>query len=1448
MDSFMYLIQLIEESWLIFDTTREDDVSKPPRQNCRLCVNPERALRITEYSRQLGKRYYSPYYLSWDVNNALTALAEDNDLRIPPNALAPTLAKHLLPNGLDGVALLKLCTVEHGIRCTQTESNRYTVTAQISLARGIPFLFELVAHMILVTRRTLEKTCCDFTAACALVDANATPAISAPIDEAQPFITREFLVESSHEVRTNKGKTLHEALESLSDLETTGYASKELEDMARKSSIAEAPKPPIETSQIAERDSFETALTEKILEQLRQHPNNGASIPALYNQLSSFFSQRIASCIESLQKDGLVAKKDSLHYIAIDADTRSAGGNANMQATNDMVQSLGAKPAAKQAATPATLHAAHKDHLETSTSSSLQQTTQVAQKSSSTRSTAETRTKEPHEHTARILAEFAPLEFNTKAGAVYFLTLLGVTAPDICEILKINQSQYHLLREDGFEMSSHPLSYDERCRKDVGLCNHLNNLRQSDKRLLIQFFTHKIAYNPGCNRSMEECQQIEALDRIFDALGLYSDKQATETTPRHNAAPDNNSQIVNAGSEGVVTNSSNMRQMLPSHPDYPMASLDEPACPSDGVALPLCFWPYPFKRLDHRLLFCHLLGGGKYKISKAFGITAQKYETLLEKACFSTPLVENATYRTKRYYYRVNSARINLGRAQHDGDPMAFATSLPKSVKDYLLCWLLGDNESQIAEYMEVSVSDIPTYRLQLARYQIAWANGSARHIEKPVTQATGHTDYQAREKAAAPLNTPSRTIRAANVAAPHPHKQPHRAARRVSPGHLPPTANPFPSLAEYPMASADQQQEPMTGQAIPLEYWPYPFAEQSDQAFFLLLLGGNNGEISRMLNVTWHAADRLTENARLRHSTFANAITQHSAGHVSIDMKQLDLTALRANHDPLGFIASLMTPQRQFLLHWIMGEDDNTIAKTLNINVNRIPAFHLAIVRAQNDWVIERKTNAGAHPAPHAETRNDRQPSATKQAAPTTPFSAGSAPTLKQTAAPNAAVPSYIPRTVQTPLFQIGVSDKPKETTYQEPIQDQLFASGPIQASLFDQREASSQNLPVSHSAAIATPITYSEWLRTLDDFTASVVSAKIEEGTYASVAQKAHVTHRQCRLAYDEAMRNMPRLEEQQYLYLMETYVVDEPRFTRLTGLTNGSYRYLCHIRQQRGVRALDQYGPDDPKLPISLRGKLKGKDEDQPSPASNPLNLVHVGDSYVRKSFRHVATELGKQLTATKAVTIGQFQREYQRVLSENHLATQALLSHPDNSQAFMQALGKTNSFLTPTKDSIRYYNFAAHDLSLIASMLRKEAQRNIECSTALLFDEHRALMDRLDIHNPNELHAVIKRVVHDYRLHAVAINKIPLITLGTAQRRDQVLAIIKELSPCSGDEIAIEYQERYGVNVNTVKSSYLRDFQAYRKDGRYEYRDTKLTDQQLESLRGLLVNDCHALSSI
>ena len=123
-----------------------------------------------------------------------------------------------------------------------------------------------------------------------------------------------------------------------------------------------------------------------------------------------------------------------------------------------------------------------------------------------------------------------------------------------------------------------------------------------------------------------------------------------------------------------------------------------------------------------------------------------------------------------------------------------------------------------------------------------------------------------------------------------------------------------------------------------------------------------------------------------------------------------------------------------------------------------------------------------------------------------------------------------------------------------------------------------------------------------------------------------------------------------------------------------------------------------------------------------------------------------------------------------------------------------------------------------------------------------------MDQLDLKTEDELFVIIKRVVSEYHIQNVTILKNPMLQLGKANRHQQVLEIIQEISPASADEIASSYQERYGVSASTVKSSYLRDFQAYRKHGIYEYRDTSLTDTQRDYLANLLTADYHALSSI
>jgi hypothetical protein len=64
------------------------------------------------------------------------------------------------------------------------------------------------------------------------------------------------------------------------------------------------------------------------------------------------------------------------------------------------------------------------------------------------------------------------------------------------------------------------------------------------------------------------------------------------------------------------------------------------------------------------------------------------------------------------------------------------------------------------------------------------------------------------------------------------------------------------------------------------------------------------------------------------------------------------------------------------------------------------------------------------------------------------------------------------------------------------------------------------------------------------------------------------------------------------------------------------------------------------------------------------------------------------------------------------------------------------------------------------------------------------------------------------------------------------------LLRELSPVSGDQLAKEYERRYGLKANTVKVRLLKEISQYLSSGIYDTKVKSITDKQFERLSGQL----------
>lgn len=597
-----------------------------------------------------------------------------------------------------------------------------------------------------------------------------------------------------------------------------------------------------------------------------------------------------------------------------------------------------------------------------------------------------------------------------------------------------------------------------------------------------------------------------------------------------------------------------------------------------------------------------------------------------------------------------------------------------------------------------------------------------------------------------------------------------------------------LPAHPRYLRAPAGTHAGMPTGTARPLDQWPYPFTALGDQALFLHLLGAMRDEASRALGITCHRYDQLIERASERNPLLRHATYRTRRGRIRVNPELVNIGAAWADKDPMGFAMALTKQQQQFICGWIVGDNEIKMGSRRYLSGVNLKSIYDEIVDLQYRW-------CSGKPAPSRLRSSNPDPHGSPSDAPSEP-------------------PTQLTLDLVVPV----------STQSGEPAD----------------RRVSNQTNQAASTASIA--ITLAEWLDELDSFSSQVVQGKLTGAGFAGVAARSERPIREVRQTFNQTFSSRPTLYEDRFLHLVQTYHVNEMRFKQLTGLDDLSFSYLRHIDPQKGVKPLIPGALEDPLVPTGVKHKL------QKGSSPTVRDGILIDGVAIPRRYETLLVALGKSIASQKPMTVVEFQTAYSHLLEVNGLSGHILLQAPENPQGFSQSVSKTNHFLVVSQKYIRYYDYEAHDYGPLVTLLRAEVTKNIECSAQLIFDRHQALMEQLELLNGRELFVVIKRLLKENRSIDIRTGKNPLLNLGQCDRHQQVLAVIKEASPASADELASIYLERYGVTANTFRSTFLRDFHAYKKHGTYEYRDTQLSEQQAGFLRTLLIDSCHPLDVV
>ena len=359
-------------------------------------------------------------------------------------------------------------------------------------------------------------------------------------------------------------------------------------------------------------------------------------------------------------------------------------------------------------------------------------------------------------------------------------------------------------------------------------------------------------------------------------------------------------------------------------------------------------------------------------------------------------------------------------------------------------------------------------------------------------------------------------------------------------------------------------------------------------------------------------------------------------------------------------------------------------------------------------------------------------------------------------------------------------------------------------------------------------------------DEKRVAVLRGRFSGKTLDEVGQELSLTRERVRQLQNKCLaefnKRQLRFREDQYLPLYKEYDFSLDEFCITFDEASSTYYYLdsvCSVPQAQ-KKTLQEF-------------------------ISNPAIPIHLRKQCERVLYRDYVTLNGVRVKLDRPSLCHYFVRSYCTEITEfddfllRYHEWLAELGLQDNSNLVIEArtyenkLNGADYVLWNQWRRFRYYNIASRDYELLLKTLYLEQYMDMEISTLKLFRENPELMEEYDIRDEYELHNLLKKIWPADK-SSVIFRKMPTIEIGTGNRNNQVLELLLQYAPISIDDLAAKYEEVYGAKANTVRGTYLRDFDEYFFNGMYTIDASNLPYEQFSRMKAILVKDYYTIAKV
>lgn len=328
-------------------------------------------------------------------------------------------------------------------------------------------------------------------------------------------------------------------------------------------------------------------------------------------------------------------------------------------------------------------------------------------------------------------------------------------------------------------------------------------------------------------------------------------------------------------------------------------------------------------------------------------------------------------------------------------------------------------------------------------------------------------------------------------------------------------------------------------------------------------------------------------------------------------------------------------------------------------------------------------------------------------------------------------------------------------------------------------------------------------------------------------------------------------PHLDEDQFTPLYQRYDLTEEAFCTITQASPMAFGYLKAVKvsSKFSLRLI----ANDHTLPQEWRDRAVQLNRHSAAgvlrtPVSVEKDNASQLEQIARKKLGNFSTRGAALRTFAESGAVEEyhdlkdFRNRYQLFLEENKCGYKQMLALPSEDIRCLNELRGTHMFLVARANKIRAYKVDSRFMSELRQILTLAVGRNIECGTGLILRENKELCDLYDVRDDEELYEIIRSFVRPGSVPGLEMGSMPLIRLGKTDRKNQMLGVLRDAdTELSSEEFAQRYAGRYCIATKTVRGNYLRDLNAYLRNGRYSYVDNDLTAEQQQFITDMVTED-------